>query len=93
LSTEVFRAFMVVAAIGTVLAAAYLLWMLQRVGMGTVPDEWQDHNIPDVQPSEWLAWVPLLVMIVVLGVVPAILMGTTDDAVQGIVKIIAAAGK
>jgi NADH-quinone oxidoreductase subunit M len=93
LSTEVFRAFMVVAAIGTVLAAAYLLWMLQRVGMGTVPDEWQDHNIPDVQPSEWLAWVPLLVMIVVLGVVPPILMGTTDDAVQGIVKIIAAAGK
>ncbi|MCB0975564.1 MAG: NADH-quinone oxidoreductase subunit M [Actinobacteria bacterium] len=93
LSTEVFRSFMVVAAIGTVLAAAYLLWMLQRVGMGHIPDEWKDHRIADVQTSEWLAWVPLLVMIVVLGVVPAILMGTTDDAVQGIVKVIAAAGK
>src|SRR6059058_2586654 len=35
LSDPLFRTYMVVAAIGTVLAAGYLLWMLQRVAFGT----------------------------------------------------------
>src|SRR6185503_10531880 len=34
LSDELFRTFMVIAAIGTVLAAGYLLWMYQRVAFG-----------------------------------------------------------
>ena len=34
LSEELFRGYMVVAAIGTVLAAGYLLWMLQRAAFG-----------------------------------------------------------
>ena len=37
LNVGLFRFFMVVAAIGTVLAAGYLLWMLQRVAMGKIP--------------------------------------------------------
>src|SRR5918996_1985558 len=35
LSDELFRVFMVTAAIGTVLAAGYLLWMFQRTAFGT----------------------------------------------------------
>lgn len=35
LSEELFRVFMVVAAVGTVLAAGYLLWMLQKAVFGT----------------------------------------------------------
>src|ERR1700687_5451489 len=35
LSVPLFRTYMVIAAIGTVFAAGYLLWMLQRVAMGT----------------------------------------------------------
>jgi hypothetical protein len=31
---------------------------------------------------EYLAWVPLLVLIVVLGILPGLLFGLTDDAVQ-----------
>ena len=36
-----FRVFMVVGGIGTVLTAGYFLWMLQRVNMGTLPDQWR----------------------------------------------------
>ena len=37
-----FRTYMVIAAIGTVLAAGYLLWMFQRVAMGKVKPEFED---------------------------------------------------
>src|SRR6202162_3692149 len=41
ISTVTFRVYMVVAAVGTVLAAGYLLWMLQRVAFGNVNAEWE----------------------------------------------------
>ena len=43
-----FRTYMVVAAIGTVLAAGYLLWMYQRVAFGTPKPEFEDAHIHDV---------------------------------------------
>lgn len=72
-SEVLFRVYMVIAAIGTVLAAAYLLWMFQRVAFGEVKDEFKDKHIHDVHLTEWLAWSPILAMIVVLGVYPDIL--------------------
>ncbi|MEZ5171125.1 MAG: NADH-quinone oxidoreductase subunit M [Acidimicrobiia bacterium] len=82
LPLETFRSYMVVAAIGTVLAAGYLLWLLQRVAMGTVKPEFEDRHIHDVHVSEWIAWAPILVFIVVLGVYPDLIFGVSDDAVQ-----------
>jgi NADH-quinone oxidoreductase subunit M len=92
LNLGLFRFFMVVAAIGTVLAAGYLLWMLQRVAMGKVPEEWQDAHIHDVHMPEWIAWLPLLLLIVVLGVFPGAVFNVTDDAVQVISKAFLAEG-
>ena len=43
-----FRTFMVIAAIGTVLAAGYLLWMLQRVAFGKPKAEFENAHIHDV---------------------------------------------
>lgn len=104
LSEELFRVFMVVAAVGTVLAAGYLLWMLQKAVFGTrgggsvdlTPgkvghDEEHvaghdavgvlpkaalpkaDMAIPDIQKREWVAWAPLLVLILALGVYPRLI--------------------
>ena len=86
LNVGLFRFFMVVAAIGTVLAAGYLLWMLQRVAMGKIPAEWEDAHIHDVHTPEWIAWVPILLLILVLGVFPGAVFNVTDDAVQVISK-------
>ena len=41
-STATFRVYMVIAAVGTVLAAGYLLWLLQRTTMGKPPAEFAD---------------------------------------------------
>ena len=83
LPVTTFRVYMVVAAIGTVLAAGYLLWLLQRTAMGFPKPEFLDSDkIVDVTPKEWLAWVPLLIGIILFGVMPGIIFGVTDPAVQ-----------
>ena len=46
LNVALFRAFMVIGGIGTVLTAGYFLWMLQRVNMGTLPERWREHGVP-----------------------------------------------
>ncbi|MGH8971688.1 MAG: complex I subunit 4 family protein [Acidimicrobiia bacterium] len=86
LPEETFRTFMVIAAIGTVLAAGYLLWMLQRVAMGKIPAEWEEAHVHDVHVPEWIAWGPLLLFILVLGIYPRLLFNVTDDAVQIVAK-------
>jgi NADH-quinone oxidoreductase subunit M len=89
LNVALFRGFMVTAAIGTVLAAGYLLWMLQRVAMGKIPAEWEDAHIHDVHVPEWIAWVPLLILILGLGVFPGTIFHVTDGAVQVVSKAFA----
>jgi NADH-quinone oxidoreductase subunit M len=83
LNDALFRVYMVVAAIGTVFAAGYLLWLFQRVAFGTPTAEFEnDRSIRDVLPSEWISWAPMLVLIVALGVFPNLVFGVTDDAVN-----------
>jgi NADH-quinone oxidoreductase subunit M len=82
LNLALFRTFMVIASIGTVLAAGYLLWMLQRVAFGTVKAEFEHEHIHDMHGPEYLAWTPILVLIVLLGVVPGIVFRVTDKPVQ-----------
>ncbi len=81
LSEGVFRTYMVIAAVGTVLAAAYLLWLYQRVAFGQESPTVAHDPAHDVTLPEWLAWTPLLVGIVVFGIFPNLIFGMTDDAV------------
>ncbi len=81
LSEPLFRSYMVVAAVGTVLAAGYLLWMLQKVAFGVPKPEFADAHVHDVSSFEWTSWVPILLLIVALGIFPNIIFRTTDQAV------------
>ena len=87
LDTALFRGFMVAGGIGTVLTAGYFLWMIQRVNMGTVPEKWRDSPFPDIVSVEWMAWVPLLVSIVALGLFPRLLIGITDGPVESLMGL------
>jgi NADH-quinone oxidoreductase subunit M len=103
LSTGLFRTLMVIAALGTVLAAAYLLWLYQRTAFGNPTAEFSgdghahsvgaaghdEHHsdIHDVTRLEWMAWAPLLVAIVVFGVYPQLMFEVMDPAVTELVKV------
>ena len=123
LNEALFRTLMVIAAIGTVLAAGYLLWLYQRTAFGEPTEEFAGHSdaeheaagtgghgvahslssaanadvahdehedIHDVQPTEWIAWTPFLVAIVVFGVYPQLMFKVLDPAVTELVKTISA---
>ncbi|MGE3622061.1 MAG: NuoM family protein [Acidimicrobiia bacterium] len=92
LPVETFRTYMVVAAIGTVFAAGYLLWLYQRTAFGTPTEEFADTPMHDVETPEWIAWVPMLVLILVLGVYPNLLFSITDDAVGPVAEALAQVG-
>ncbi len=88
LSLGLFRTFMVLGGVGTVLTAGYMLWMLQRVNLGTVPERWEDKPLADVGAVEYLSWAPLLVGILLLGIYPRMLFGVTDTAVSALVRLL-----
>jgi NADH-quinone oxidoreductase subunit M len=93
LSQPLFRSYMVVAAVGTVLAAGYLLWMLQKVAFGVPKAEFADAHVHDVSSFEWTSWVPILLLILALGIFPNIIFRTTDGAVTTVANNIASAIK
>ena len=81
LNVALFRTFMVIAAVGTVFAAGYLLWLLQRVAFGTPTEEFEHEHIHDMHLTDYLAWAPMIVFILILGVYPNLLFKITDGAV------------
>jgi NADH-quinone oxidoreductase subunit M len=88
LNVGLYRTFMIVGGIGTVLTAGYFLWMLQRVNQGEAPVKWKEHGFRDILAVEWVSWVPLLTLTLVLGLVPSILLETSSQGVDAIVHIV-----
>jgi NADH-quinone oxidoreductase subunit M len=82
LPEETFRTYMVIAAVGTVLAAAYLLWLYQRTAFGEPTVEMTHDDVHDVNVYEWVAWTPMLIMIIVLGLFPNLLFEVMNPAVE-----------
>jgi len=77
------RWFTVVAALGVILAAVYLLWAYQRVFHGE-PDE-DNADMPDMTWREGLVMAPLLGLIVFLGVYPKPMLDRIEPAVEQLV--------
>jgi NADH-quinone oxidoreductase subunit M len=92
LSEVTFRVYMVVAAVGTVFAAGYLLWLFQRTAFGTPTDEFADEDIPDVSIPEWIAWAPMLALILAVGVYPNLVFRVTDGQMTAVADALAAFG-
>ena len=54
---------------GVILAAAYLLWLYQRVFFGTVTNP-KNEKLHDLTPREVATFVPLLIMAFWIGLYP-----------------------
>jgi len=77
---------MVAGAVGTVLTAGYLLWMLQKVNLGEPADEWKDKELHDADNYELVAWIPLVILTVIIGIFPKLIFGATNDAVVNLIS-------
>jgi NADH-quinone oxidoreductase subunit M len=88
LSEPLFRTYMVLGGVGTILTAGYMLWLIQRLGLGKVTDKTAaDVSIDDVRSIEMAAWVPLLVAVVALGIYPRAVLDITNGAVTELVRL------
>jgi len=70
---------------GIILAAAYMLWMLQRVALGPITTPRNAH-LPDLLPREIAIMIPLALMVFCIGWYPNPLLTTMDASVNGIVE-------
>jgi NADH-quinone oxidoreductase subunit M len=77
------RWFTIIAALGVILAALYLLWAYQRVFHGE-PDE-ENADLRDMTWREGLVMSPLLALIVFLGVYPKPMLDRIEPAVARLV--------
>jgi NADH-quinone oxidoreductase subunit M len=84
------KVFAIIAALTVVLTAAYILWTLQRVFLGTNPAY---KEYPDINLRELLCIVPLVILAVALGVKPDLLLGWMEPSVTELVKTLAQIGK
>ncbi|MBM3995377.1 MAG: NADH-quinone oxidoreductase subunit M [Planctomycetes bacterium] len=65
------KIFAVLSALTVVITAAYILWTLQRVYFGT-NDAYKDY--PDITVRELLCVIPLAILAIVLGILPALVL-------------------
>ena len=77
------RWWVVVAAIGVILAAFYLLWAYQRVFHGE-PDE-DNASFPEIKWSEGLVMAPLIALIIFLGVYPKPVLDRIQPSVDALI--------
>jgi NADH-quinone oxidoreductase subunit M len=76
----------IVAVLGIVLTAAYMLWALQRAYFG--PERPEYRNLPDVDAREQAVLWPLAAMAILLGVLPSLFVFTfTESTVDSLLKL------
>jgi hypothetical protein len=67
-----------------ILAAAYLLWMFQRLAFGELSDflKGLGGHLTDMTPTEILTLAPLGALVVAFGIFPGLLLGMVQGSVD-----------
>ena len=70
---------------GIILAAAYMLWMLQRVALGDAKTE-AAKMLPDLSKRELATLIPLAILVLCIGLYPGPLMELMDASVINLIQ-------
>ncbi|HEY2066306.1 MAG TPA: NADH-quinone oxidoreductase subunit M [Gemmatimonadaceae bacterium] len=77
----------VIAATSVIIAAAYLLWAIQRILFNTL-DKAENERVSDLNRREVLLMAPLLAGIIWLGVYPAPVLRRMEPAAANFVRLV-----
>ncbi len=79
-----------VAAVVVMLAAAYLMWMYQRVVFGEVSEflKGLGHHLTDVTPRELLTLTPLVALTIAFGLFPGWLTALFEAPVASVIRAV-----
>ena len=78
------RTLVALASLGVILAAAYILWMVQRVLYGEVTVE-KNQGLRDLTPREWAVLVPLAALALFMGVASPLFTRKIEPAADALV--------
>ncbi|MFW6232743.1 MAG: complex I subunit 4 family protein, partial [Bacteroidota bacterium] len=90
-----------ISAFGIVIGAAYMLWALQKVFFGKLPDKWKGPWDPtgkqfkgdDINAVELTALVPLAIIVIYLGINPNPVMGMMNTSVNHLIEFVKVTGQ
>ena len=94
---QVYKTETIIAALGIVLTAAYLLWMVQRVFLGPFTTLHKDvetgvlhpaHEIEPLKLKEWVVLVPLAVLCVWVGIFPQPFLDLMKTSLNQLIEVL-----
>jgi NADH-quinone oxidoreductase subunit M len=72
-----------VAAFGVILAAVYMLHVVQKVFFGPLDNPKNEH-LDDLNPRETVALAPLVALVFIIGLFPSLFLSRTTESVTAI---------
>jgi len=87
---QTFRTLTIIAAITIVLTAGYMLWVLQRVFLGSLPDKWK--NLTDMDGRETFMLATLAVIVIFLGIYPAPVLNLMNASMNTLAELLQRTG-
>jgi NADH-quinone oxidoreductase subunit M len=79
------------AATGMILGAAYMLWLYRRVIFGELVKDTL-RGLRDLRPNEIVAFAPLIVLVIVMGVYPSLFLDPMHASVNQLLAQMGVAG-
>jgi NADH-quinone oxidoreductase subunit M len=83
-----FQTLTIISAVTIVLTAGYMLWVLQRVFLGVLPDKWK--GLTDMDGRETFMLATLAVIVIFLGVYPAPMIGLLNSSLSHLAEFLQA---
>ena len=76
------RSWTIAAALGVILGATYMLWLVQRVFYGGTSTLTGEHTAHDLGLGEFVTLAPLVVLMLAMGLAPGLWLGTIQSGVD-----------
>lgn len=78
------RVITVIATLGMLLGAGYMLWTMQRVYFGELKEKWA--GLTDLNFREYCMFIPLTIIIMYLGINPSAMLNIMNSSVNTLVR-------
>lgn len=92
---KTYPVYTIISGFGIILGAAYMLWTLQKIFFGKLPEKWagpwdpsgKKYKHDDLNAVEITAFVPLALVIIYLGIVPTPMINMMSASVNQLIEI------
>ncbi len=92
---KTYPVYTIISGFGIILGAAYMLWTLQKIFFGKLPEKWagpwdptgKKYKHDDLNAIELTAFVPLALVIIYLGIVPSPMINMMSASVNQLIEI------